>query len=570
MHTSTNSPPSDAPMPVGAGIDWSDPNSPLAPVYLRTVQVLAVAFLLALFAISTQFPLWHTDIWGHVRYGQWMVEHGRIPDREPFCPWWDGRVPFTQFYTLSQTVLYLVYAAGATLAGGDALSQQAGGVEFLRYLHALLNTGRYGVLMLVFVRLCGSWNLALIGAMISLLLDLSNLAVIRPQGFGQLFFALLLWPLSRSESLSVRSLLLIPGLLVVWANTHGSYLTGLALLGCMAVGRTIDASGRVWTDLGSRRLWLVLVLSILAIAIGNPYGPDFFRRTLDMAKHPSLSAAISEWQPLIFSYTINWHVPLMLSLGLLAVSVLRAGRPQTAGPWLALGLFGIGVALQNRFVIWWALLVPWVLVGVWKEFWPTEVRVGASFRKTMLAGLVAGSLFMWSSAADWLRTGHPRPLTETLSAGTPWQIARQIAQPDLTPSPYPELTEVLRHRYPQGQFVGAILATPMQGDYLMWALAPRVPVTYAHIHLFHPDFWAELGEVAGGGPRWWELLEQYNVNLVVFEPVQNPHLRERLLNTPGWKVLLDELDAADKPITLNRQFIAVRERPLLPTGGATP
>src|SRR3954468_7281179 len=89
----------ETPAPYGAGIDFTDPNSPLAPYYLKTVHLLAIAFLGVVFVLASHFPLWHTAVWGHMKSGRWRGEHGRIRDREPFCPWWDGRVPFTQYYT---------------------------------------------------------------------------------------------------------------------------------------------------------------------------------------------------------------------------------------------------------------------------------------------------------------------------------------------------------------------------------------------------------------------------------------------------------------------------------------
>src|SRR5207253_1629684 len=70
---------------IGAGIDFSDPHSPLAPFYLRTPHVVAVAAVLAVFVFGTRVPLWHTDVWGHVKYGEWMVQNRAIPDRAPGC-----------------------------------------------------------------------------------------------------------------------------------------------------------------------------------------------------------------------------------------------------------------------------------------------------------------------------------------------------------------------------------------------------------------------------------------------------------------------------------------------------
>ena len=107
-----------------------------------------------------------------------------------------------------------------------------------------------------------------------------------------------------------------------------------------------------------------------------------------------------------------------------------------------------------------------------------------------------------------------------------------------------------------------LLATPMQGDYLMWALAPEVPVTYSHMHLFHPDYWDELATVGQGRPGWMDVLEKYRVNLIVIEAQYGPRLRQQLQKTKGWTILLDETDDPKKPVALTRQLIAIRNEPL--------
>jgi hypothetical protein len=106
------------------------------------------------------------------------------------------------------------------------------------------------------------------------------------------------------------------------------------------------------------------------------------------------------------------------------------------------------------------------------------------------------------------------------------------------------------------------MATPMQGDYLLWALAPQIPVTYAHIHLFPPDYWDEIGIVGQGRPGWWEILDKYQVNLIVVEAEFSQKLRDELLRSPGWEIIVDETNQTDKkPNDLTRQLIAVRREP---------
>jgi hypothetical protein len=564
----------EIPVPYGAGFDFADPNSPLAPYYLKTVHLLAIAFLGVVFVLATHFPLWHTDVWGHMKYGQWMVEHGRIPDREPFCPWWDGRVPFTQYYTWTQLVMYGGYAGGAALAGGDEVRRMAGGVEMLRLEHALLTVARFAVMLLVFLRAGGSWRVALLGLVAVAFLDLSNLAVFRPQTFAQLLFALLLVPLTRPV-LSRRGMVLIPLLAVLWANGHGSYVVLFALLGTVLLGRTIEcltASPRVapWYDPQVIRLGVTLAASLVGVGLLNPYGFELYTRTVQLAGHPSLQMAVTEWQPLTFAWDRGWHWVYMGSLVVIALTQLACKTPIQAGHLTLLVVFGIGAALQNRFLIWWAMLVPWVLVPRWVELardWPARWTPAPSvptFRKTAIAAVLLFATFTWSGPAGWVMFGNPAEVETAVSKGTPWQVARQVSRPNDPAAAWnPELAEVIKTRYPGGKFTGTIMATPMQGDYLMWALAPDVPVTYAHIHLFHPDYWDELGVVGRGDPGWADVLDKYRVNLLVVEADYATKLREHLKNSKTWKVLLDEhMDAAAKPEPLTRQLIAVRLNPL--------
>lgn len=559
--------------PLGAGFDFTDPNSPLAPFYLRTVHIVAIGFLGFIFVAASVFPLWHTDVWGHMRYGQWMVENQRIPDREPFCPWWDGRQPFTQFYTFTQLPMYWAYAFGGWLAGGDDVQRMAGGVEMLRLQHAILTLARFTLMLIVFLRASKSWPVSILGLVAIASLDLSNLAVFRPQTFAQVYFAALLIPLTR-PMLSNRALIAIPLLLAFWANSHGSFVVAFALIGALAGGRALEAMfvqrTWPWRDGQTVRLALTLLTSIIAVGVLNPYGFELYSRTVHLSSHPSLQSAVGEWQPLAFIWGKGWHWVFMASLVVIMLTQLAASKPMPGGHLAVILLFGSCLALQNRFVIWWAMLVPWVLVPRWAEIaarWPARLTPTPSipsFRKTGIAAAVVFTSFMWSSPSIWLVTGGPSPLDSSASVGTPWQLARQVSRPNDPDAVWlPEMDAILKQNYAGGKFSGTIMATPMQGDYLMWALAPDVPVTYAHIHLFHPDYWEELGIVGRGEPGWADVLEKYRVNLLVIEADYAPQLRDILKNSKEWVILLDESgDAAKKPEVLTRQLIAIRINPI--------
>ena len=54
---------------LGAGLDFADPNSRLAPLYLRTSGVVVAALLAVVFVLLSLAPVWHTDVWAHLRFG---------------------------------------------------------------------------------------------------------------------------------------------------------------------------------------------------------------------------------------------------------------------------------------------------------------------------------------------------------------------------------------------------------------------------------------------------------------------------------------------------------------------
>src|SRR6516225_1259578 len=93
---------------IGAGIDFADPNSRLAPFYLRTSQVVALALLTFIFVAYTYLPVYHTDVWGHLRFGEYIVENAALPTHEMFSgDFADQSAPYINFQWLAQAGAYL-------------------------------------------------------------------------------------------------------------------------------------------------------------------------------------------------------------------------------------------------------------------------------------------------------------------------------------------------------------------------------------------------------------------------------------------------------------------------------
>jgi hypothetical protein len=561
-------------MAVGAGIDFTDPHSPLARYYLRTSDVIATALIAVVFLLINFAPLWHTDIWGHLAFGKWIVEHRVLPERDPLCPYATEGSGYLHYSWLGQAGLYLVYHLGEILAGGDDLSRMAGGVAALRFTHALLLALRLFVLLVAFRRLSGSAAIATAGLALVVVLSAGNLAVLRPQVLGELFFACVLLALSRPV-LSKRALLAVPVLLVMWANTHGSFAAGLILLAAATLGRAIEAllaSGRwdireVARDPQLRRLVLVGLVSGVAIAVLNPSGPSLYLGTIAMASHPNV-LAMGEWQPLPLGLGGGGGQYLIL-LALLAGTRFLSRQRFSPTVIVLILAFGIQPLFRQRMLVWWLMVAPWLMV----RYWPACLeRLGSlrilqsvpSFRKTLVAGMLVALVLLWSIPAQWLIAGQPPAIERSLSGGTPWRLTYQLTHPDSTdPRGMPQLRKLLAAHYPGGRFTGGVFASETLGDLPIWDLAPQVPVfIYTHVHLFPAEHWQRCLAVRSGSTAGREVLDRYHVNLVVVEPDLNPRLCAWLRADLGWQVLADDSQQPAGRDTRQRLFIALRLRPL--------
>jgi hypothetical protein len=521
---------------VGAGIDFTDPNSPLAPFYLRTTHVVLAAFLGLFFAIFSHFPVWHTDVWAHLRFGKEIVDdianQHRLPGHEPFAESFvDKSVQYIHYQWVSQAGAYLVYQAGAVLSPPDADHRLGGGALLLVMVHALILVLRFVLLYLAFQRLSGSPPVALLGVVLVCVMGLFvHVPILRPQALGELAFAAVLLPLSRPV-LSRRALILVPLVFLVWANCHATFVMGFILLGAVAVGRAIEvvmsppgepsallsparAIRALLADTQLRRLSLVIVLSVLATLV-NPHGPYLLINSYAVSQNANITT-MEEWKPLPLHSAV--HLVFFGSVVLLAVLLRLSPRRFTPAQLLLLLGFGLQSVAHARMVVWWIMVFAWVAVphirAVAGRFpgrmpWLDDSGV-RSLTKTFLAVAFVAAFALWSRPAWWLiwedaPTSQGRVTTVTpihvleqirtvdaardlgawLSASTPLEAAalsckdladadraRAAAAPPSWPAMVPLDAAALT---PAGPRPHVIFASETSADYLLWQLGQGEP-----------------------------------------------------------------------------------------------
>jgi hypothetical protein len=548
---------------VGAGFDFSDPQSPLARYYLRAGHVAGALILSLIFVILNATPLWHTDLWAHIRFGENILQTRTFPDGEPFTPFGDRSAGEFVGPWLSQVAYAEAYRVGASLASPSPTGNLLGGADAIRFLHACLVTARFALLYWAFLRLTRSPALAAVGISVVLAISMANIGIVRPQVLGETILAAVLVAVGRPVP-SNRAIILTTILMASWANFHGSYPVGFMVLGGLAIGRALSVlwhSGNFLADASVRRLLIMLAASLIAVAFLNPEGPRIFVTTIQMGQNPNV-LAMDEWQPLISQRAIGAQLVFAGCLLLVTITLFLYRGWLAADSWTLFVIFGASAALHQRGVVWFIPLTVWIVMPYWgatlDKWRPSAWDSVPSLRKTMVVAAMA-VLAIGLSAPVRLLTGKPLDLNHAFSDGTAWQLALNLQDPSRDPKS--KLTQQLQATYPNGAFTGTIFPTEVLGDFFVFE-TPQIPVyIYSHVHLFTPERWQQYRSVLYGEGDWRAVLDVAHVNLILVTAENNDSLRDRIKKDNRWLVLFDETGDPAKRDPRCRLFAAIRRNP---------
>ncbi|MCS7303867.1 MAG: hypothetical protein NZ602_02000 [Thermoguttaceae bacterium] len=486
------------------------------------IIVLAVVFLLT--SIHRLHP---TDLWGHLNYGRWIVQHGGLPEADPFRPGLPSE-SFVATWWLSQVIGYGWY--------------RLFGLEGLVAGHAVLVTLMVGMLIGATAARGVPMGWSVTAGVTGCLLAIPILGVIRPQLFGMVAFAATLWAAAQMTERWKPLFWLVP-LFALWANLHGSFLVGLVALACHVVGVGWErlwslSSGqragwrqRFFWLLWDKAIWRTAAALVLAIAASclNPEGPKLLATVAAFSSHEPLRS-ISEWRPM----TVQSLSGLLMLSSVLATGVLLRWSPRRV--WASevlLGLvFGVGAFTAIRMLAWWAIVWPWlvaphaaaVALRYGKTHSPKHVVSDAYHGKRWAITLAVVVLCLWwSPPVHSLLTGQPRPPESILSKDTPEPLA-----------------QFLLDRQIQGR-----MYAPMQwADYLVWRTEGAVvPLVHCHVHLIPAPVWEDFLAFEQTRPIWPQLADKYRLDYLIVHRRENPLLASALQRHPRSELLWEDSQA---------------------------
>ncbi len=234
----------------------------------------------------------------------------------------------------------------------------------------LYNLGGYNAAAIVFA---GLWSLAVLIAgwkkplwvMLIASIALLPYAGVRSIVWSALGLAVLLRLLSARAK---KAQLAIPLVILLWANLHGSFIIGLAVILYYVLRRR------------DRRLGIILLIAVLATFV-NPYGPRLYVEVWRTLTDRALRWQIREWRPLYIPVA-TWTYVVVWSAGFWLFNRTKLKN------WLSLPVLLFAAALSStRNWILFALSAMDDLENFGnrlKQLWPKHLSLGR--------GLVAGAM----------------------------------------------------------------------------------------------------------------------------------------------------------------------------------
>lgn len=472
-----------------------------------TVCVLSATFL-----FFNTFPLWHTDIWGHLAYGKLIWETGSIPVVEPLVPLSSG-IPFIDTAWLSQLISFQSF--------------ELFGVAGIKLLYAGAITLCMGLLFTLIQKRTGSFFWSLVCVSGFLLCDWKQLGIVRPQLAGLVCFVLLFTIVNMRRWRNFYWIL-IPAIFVLWANLHGSFPVGLGLIACCLIGRPIDVFRKtgswktMFQDSVARRYLILLELSAVAVLV-NPFGLQIYAEVLTFSSNPNLSELV-EWNPLTLRMYQGKAAAL---LGLILVIAYRL-TPRRVSVVEVLVLVGLGLAAlwSSRMIIWWAPVAAYYIAIHGSAIWgqklkrladPTEENtVHYAGKWTIVSVGMVWICFAITPIGSLMLHGKQVDFKKSVSSSTPIGAI-----------------DYLKEKNIKGQLFNSMEL----GDYLLWAGPENASVfANSHVHLLPEEVWRHYLRIVNYAVDADELLDRYGINTIVLDLPRRRSLARRLESDGKWRV----------------------------------
>jgi hypothetical protein len=320
------------------------------------------------------------DTFWQIEIGKRILDSGSVPQRDVFSFTMQGQ-PWISTQWLAQVCFALAFSL-AGWAGPVALAAAAIALAFALVARVLVrHVDRTAVLVLFMMAfaLASPHFLVRPHALAMPVMVAWTAALIAAADRGQ---APRLWWLA---------------LMVLWANLHGSFVLGVALVGPIALDAVVNVERASRVRLMLR--WAVFGILALAASCLTPYGWNALLGARNILNLGDALLIITEWRPVNFARFGTFEACLLLGAGIVLFKGLTLPLVRIL---LLLGLVHMALAhVRNVTVL--ALLAPVVLAAPLAAWFPRSSsyvlpglrpRIVAASAAALIVALTAGAITM--------------------------------------------------------------------------------------------------------------------------------------------------------------------------------
>jgi hypothetical protein len=487
------------------------------------------------------------DTGWHIKTGEWILQHGKVPTQDLFSYTKPGQAWFA--WEWAWDVLFALIHNACGLAGvGFATVLLLGTIAVLLYRLVVNACGNEVLSFFVTAfALCGS--------------SIHWLA--RPHLFSWLFFLIFLHLLPAVQRGSRLALVSLPVSMLIWVNMHGAFLIGIALLLANACGEYFEAlfyegASLRAAYLRSRRLLLATGLC-LASTFVNPYTWHLHQHVFRFLSDTKLLDNIQEYQSISFhcAPAIFFELMMMFAAGA-AFWYLQTGKITPA----LVALLWTHLALLSARNIPLFMIVAAPMAGAWLQ----DV-----LKRLQRMRFIGGVFSTICEICEELKPMERLPRAYLLSGFSVLLMAILFAggakgfEAQFNPESFPIQVIGLVERSPAQR----IFTYDQWADYLIYRLYPKKPVFMdGRSDFFGISMVTATQHILAAQFDWKIQLQRFGVDMILVRP--DAPVSEVLKMSPDWllrfddgKVLVFEAASVKKTISIlhDPRFRAISELP---------
>jgi hypothetical protein len=486
----------------------------------RIEHLWGLIVLLGIFIFVNTHPIRPHDFWWHITIGREIITTGSIPTTDVYSYTEAGQpYPSYQMFWLMETLLFLVY--------------KVGGPALVIFLQSLMVTAAYIIIFWICKLVTNSWRIAAISVLFAAALGINDWNV-RPQGITFLLASLFLLAIYKYKKYPHWGWLVVfPVCMLVWVNSHGTFLIGLVLIGLwwgQELWQAIIARiNRVQIIGKNRSVVPSIILGITTlICLINPRNFGIINYLRKLTGNSVVQNFVTEWAAPSFS---TWMGAIFLC-GLMASAVILALSPKRPDffqitTFLLFGLLGLKT---SRGIVWFGLVMAPILAlhlsAIADHLQETDRKPvnqeGSRILNIVFAMVI---IIMGVVSLPWFKSMLPLPVAKAglISSETPIQA-----------------TQVLLTKKLPGRVFNAMSF----GSYLIWAAYPQYQVFVdSRIELFSAKVWMDYLNISNGVGDWETLLSEYGVNTLMLSPLEQPALIRAVEISNEWMLIYQDTAA---------------------------